>query len=267
MSTVIIAEAGENHCGDMDLARQLIDMSAGAGADYVKFQLYDASKTSLEDPEREWFQGVQLSEEKWYSLADYALKAGIQPLATPWDAVQAEIIFRGGLDAVKIASFHITDLELLGYVNERAGRVFMSTGMASLEEIDKAVESLDKVDELFLLHCVSDYPLAYENVNLSVMDTLRERYGHRARIGFSDHTLTIHAAVASVARGAEVVEEHITLDKDMDGTDHIFSADPLELLELVRQVRLVESILGSPEKHLTANETELQSFMRDRFRH
>ena len=264
--TVIIAEAGENHCGDMGMAHQLIDMSSEAGADYVKFQLYDASKTSIDDPEKEWFHKVQLLDEKWYELANYAKNSGIEPLATPWDAEMAEIIFRGGLDTVKIASFHITDLTLLTYVNEKARRVFMSTGMASIGEIDKAVEALENVDDLFLLHCVSEYPLPYENVNLSVMDTLRERYGQRARIGYSDHTLSIHAAVAAVARGAEVIEEHITLDKNMEGTDHIFSADPEDLPELVRQIRLVETILGTPEKHLTATERENQTFMRNRFR-
>lgn len=265
--TVIIAEAGENHCGDMDLARQLIDMSARAGADYVKFQLYDASKTALDDPERGWFHDVQITDDKWFALADYAQKAGIEPLATPWDAEKAESIFRCGLDSVKIASFHITDMELLSYVNKRARRVFMSTGMASLDEIDRAFDALAGVEDLFILHCVSEYPLPYENVNLRVLDTLKERYGHRARIGYSDHTLTIHTAVAAVARGAEAIEEHITLDKGMEGTDHIFSADPLEFPELVRQIRLMETILGSAEKKLTSAEADLQGFMRTRFRH
>jgi len=265
--TVIIAEAGENHCGDMDMARQLIDMAASAGADYVKFQLYDASKTALDDPEREWFHTVQVTDDKWIELADYAKSADIEPLATPCHVEKAECIFSSGLDAVKIASFQISDLELLSYVNERARRVFLSTGMSSLKEIDSAIDALDRIEDLFILHCVSEYPLPYANVNLRVMDTLRERYGHRARIGYSDHTLSIHAAIAAVARGAEAIEEHITLDKSLEGTDHILSADPVEFPELVRQIRLVETMLGSSQKKLTTVEADLQIFARERFRH
>ncbi|MFQ5875573.1 MAG: N-acetylneuraminate synthase family protein [Dehalococcoidia bacterium] len=265
--TIIIAEAGENHCGDMEMARQLIELAARSGADYVKFQLYDASQVADDDPEREWFHRVQLSEDRWFELAAYARQVGIAPLATPWDCTKAEAIFQASLDTVKIASFHTVDLELLDFVNQRARRVFLSTGMSSLEEVERAVATLDRVEEFYVLHCVSEYPLPPENVNLRVMDTLRERFGHRARIGYSDHTIGILAPVAAVARGAEVIEKHITLDKSLPGTDHILSADPEELPEMVRQIRLVETMLGQPEKRLTKLESELQTFVRKRFRH
>ena len=265
--TVVIAEAGENHCGDMDIARRLIDISARAGADYVKFQMYDASRVADDDDEKEWFERVQLSEEKWLDLARYAQDNNIKPLCTPWAVNNAEAIFKSGLDAMKIASFHTTDLELLTYVNERAKTVFLSTGMSTMDDIDVAVAALDRVEDLYVLHCVSEYPLDPSRVNLRVMDTLRERFGSRAKIGYSDHTIGIVAAVTAVARGAEAIEEHITLGHDMPGTDHVLSADPDELTDMVRQIRDLETLLGSPVKKMTAMEAEMQGFMRNRFRH
>ncbi|OGX04551.1 MAG: hypothetical protein A3G87_05880 [Omnitrophica bacterium RIFCSPLOWO2_12_FULL_50_11] len=264
---LIIAEAGENHCGDMDMAHELIEVAARARADYVKFQLYDASKVAESDPEKEWFQKVQLSDEQFFDLVAYARKQGIQPLGTPWDVEKAELIFRAGIPDMKVASFHVVDLELLRFVNGRARRVFLSTGMSSIEEIETAVDALEQVPELYVLHCVSEYPLPPERVNLRVMGALKQRFGRQAKIGYSDHTISIIAAVAAVANGAEVIEKHITLDKTLPGTDHIFSADPDELVELVKQIRMVETLLGSSEKHLTPTEAENQIFMRTRFRH
>lgn len=265
--TVIIAEAGENHCGDMEMARRLIEVAATAGADYVKFQLYDASKVADDDPEKAWFERVQLSEEKFLVLVECSRANNIKSLWTPWAVDKAELIFSAGIEAVKIASFHTVDLELLRYVNKRAKTAFLSTGMSSMEEIEAAVDALDQVDELYLLHCVSEYPLKPARANLRVMDLLRDRFGNRARIGYSDHTIGILAPVAAVARGAEVIEKHITLGYKLPGTDHILSADPDALAEIVKQIRAVETLLGSPEKKLTAVEEEMQGFMRNRFCH
>ena len=264
---LVIAEAGENHCGDMELAKKLIEVSARAGADYVKFQLYDASQTAPDDPEREWFYKVQLSPAGFQELVEYSRQQGIKALCTPWDVAKARIIFDSGVRDMKIASFHIVDMELLRYINERAERVFLSTGMASLEEIDAAVAALPKIDDLYIMHCVSEYPLAPDKVNLRVMDTLRERYGSRAKIGYSDHTVGILAPLAAAARGAEVIEKHITLDKGLPGTDHILSADPGELAQMVSQIRAVETMLGSREKRLTEAEAQNQHFLRERFHH
>lgn len=265
--TIVIAEAGENHCGDWDMARRLIDVAAAAGADYVKFQLYDAEKVATDDPEKDWFQRVQVPHDVFADLVKYAGRAGIAPLCTPWDVEKAEAIFATGIADMKIASFHIVQHDLLRYVNRRARRVFVSTGMASVDEIDGAVALLDKVEDLYVLHCVSEYPLDPARVNLRVMDLLRERYGSRAQIGYSDHTIGIVAAVASVARGAAVVEKHITLDKTLEGTDHVLSADPAELTEMVRQIRTVERMLGDGKKVLTPGEAENQKFLRGRFAH
>lgn len=264
---VVIAEVGENHCGDWGMARELIRVAARAGADYVKFQLYDANAVAADDPEREWLFRVQLPPHRWKELAACALQEGIKPLCTPWNVEKAKIVRAVTPDAIKIASFHVTDESLLRYVNQHVGTVFLSTGMADMSEIERAVEWLRDVKHLVLLHCVSAYPLPPEHANLRVMDTLRATFGHRATIGYSDHTIGILAPVAAVAMGAEVIEKHITLDKGLPGTDHVLSADPQELAEMVRQIRVVETLKGAPQKRLTADETKNQRFMRERFSH
>ncbi len=259
---IIIAEAGENHLGDMDLARKMIDVSREAGADYVKFQYYDAEACADSDPEKEWFRKVQLDMDKLRYLYGIARERDIAFLCTPWDAAKAADLFSLGIRDMKIASFHIADHELLKLVNERADRVFLSTGMSSLAEIDAAVAILNRVD-LYLLHCVSEYPLPEEHVNMKTMDFLRERY--HGKVGYSDHTLGILAPLVAVARGADVIEKHITLSKTYFGTDHILSADPLELKMLVEYTRRIVAMLGKKEKTITEAERQNQDFLRNRF--
>lgn len=260
--TIVIAEAGENHCGDPEMALKLVDMASEAGADYIKFQLFDADKATDDDPEKEWFHKVQISTEQFYGLVKHARDLGIQPLCTPWDPERAEVIFGAGIEDMKIASFHVVADDLLDYINGRARRVFMSTGMCTMDEIERAVARLDKVEELYVLHCVSEYPLVDEHANLRVIHTLREKFGHRAKIGYSDHTIGIVAPVAAVAMGAEVIEKHITLDHNLEGSDHILSANPEQLNQMVSQIRAVELMLGSPEKVLTPLEAEFQEYCR-----
>lgn len=264
---IVIAEAGENHCGNWDMAKELIAVAGRAGADYVKFQLYDASSVAADDPEREWFFRVQVPDDVWAELASAALREGIKPLCTPWGIEKAQAIRKVTPHAIKIASFHIINQELLAYVNQNFKTVFMSTGMTEMAEIERAVSWLDKVEHLYILHCVSDYPLAPQDANLRVMETLQRRFGHRARIGYSDHTVGIFAPVVAAAMGAEVIEKHITSDKTLEGTDHILSADPGELAEMIRQIRAVEILRGGGEKRMTPNEARMQEFMRTRFSH
>ena len=261
---IIIAEAGENHLGDMGIAKKLIDLSKDAGADYVKFQFYDADDCADTDPEKEWFQKVQLDLNKLKLLYNYACQREIKFLCTPWNVDKARDLFSMGLKDMKIASFHITNYEMLELVNKKAKKVFMSTGMSTVEEIDRAVKIMDRV-ELYLLHCVSEYPLPEERVNLRVMDYLKERFN--CRVGYSDHTLGILAPLAAVARGAEVIEKHITLSKTYPGTDHILSADPAELKLLIEYARRTKIILGEKEKKMTEEESKNQQFLRNRFRH
>jgi len=261
---IVIAEAGENHLGDMDIAVRMIDLARDAGADYVKFQYYDAEECADSDPEKDWFRKVQLDKDKLRYLYNSAKEKGIAFLCTPWDAAKADDIFSLGVRDMKIASFHITDLDLLKLVNKRAQKVFLSTGMSSVEEIDRAVSLLKDVD-LFLLHCVSEYPLPEDRVNMKTMDFLKERYG--CKVGYSDHTLGIVAPLVAAARGAEVIEKHFTLSKTYFGTDHILSADPVELKILVECVRRISSILGKKEKMMTEAERSNQDFLRKRFSH
>jgi len=259
---LIISEIGENHLGDMKLATQMIDLAKDAGSDYAKFQYYSAKDCADDDPEKEWFKKVELDIDKLKYLYKYSLQKGIKFLCTPWDAEKTEELFSLGLKDMKIASFHITDKEMLKLISKKADKVFISTGMSSLKDIDEAV-AIVKNSDLYLLHCVSEYPLPEENVNLKVMDTLRERY--KCKIGYSDHTLGILAPLAAVARGADVIEKHITLSKTAFGTDHILSADPDELKTLVGQTRRIEAILGNGEKFLTDLERKNQDFLRKRF--
>jgi len=259
---IIIAEAGENHLGDMEIAKGLIDMADSAGADYVKFQYYDAEDCADSDPEKEWFRKVQLNMDKLRHLYEYTGRTKLKFLCTPWDAGKAEDLFSLGVRDMKIASFHIADREMLETVNKKAEKVFLSTGMSSVEEIDSAVRILNNVD-LYLLHCVSEYPLPEENVNLLVMDFLRERYG--CKVGYSDHTVGILAPLAAVARGADAIEKHITISKTYFGTDHILSADGAEFKLLIEYSRRINRMLGVKEKSISETEKRNQDFLRNRF--
>jgi len=259
---IIIAEAGENHLGDMEIAKKLIDLACNAGADYVKFQYYNAEDCADSDPEKDWFRKVQLDVGKLQYLYEYTCVKGIDFLCTPWDVQKAEDLFNIGIKDMKIASFHITNYAMLKTINRKAEKVFLSTGMCSVDEIDKAVKILDDVD-LYLLHCVSEYPLPEEHVNLLVMDSLRKKYG--CKVGYSDHTIGILAPIAAVARGADVIEKHITLSKTFFGTDHILSADAAEFKVFVEYARRIVNILGTGEKTITEEERKNQDFLRNRF--
>jgi len=259
---IIIAEIGENHLGDMEIAKKMIDVSKDAGVDYVKVQYYNANNCSDTDPEKEWFGKVQLDMEKLKLLYDYSCEKKIKFLCTPWDADKARDLFSLGIKDMKIASFHITDNKMLEIVNEKADKVFLSTGMSNVGEIGQAVGIMNKA-ELYLLHCVSEYPLPEEHVNLKAMDYLKQKFG--CKIGYSDHTLGILAPLTAVARGADVIEKHITLSKTSFGTDHILSADPAELKLLVEYTRRIKKILGKTEKEITLEESKNQQFLRKRF--
>ena len=259
---IVIAEAGENHLGNMKIAKKLVDVSQDAGADYVKFQYYSADNCSDADPEKKWFKKVELDVNKLKVLYNYACSKRIKFLCTPWDISRAKDLFVLGVKDIKIASFHITDYEMLEFINQRAENVFMSTGMSSPEEIGRAVEIMDRV-KLYLLHCVSEYPLPEERVNLKIMDYLRERF--RCKVGYSDHTTGILAPLTAAARGADCIEKHITLKKNYPGADHILSANPAELKLLVEYTRRIEIILGSKEKKMTKEEAKNQQFLRNRF--
>ena len=264
MACVIIAEIGENHLGDMDLAKKMIKAAAQAGADIVKFQSFKGDDVPDDDPEKDWFYKVELSDQQHYDLKKYSQQCGIEFLSAPFSLDRARFLCEQlGLKTIKIASSQIVNLPLLEYVANKADTVYLSTGMADFKEIEKALQALKPVRSIYLLHCVSEYPVADENANLLVIPSLAEKFN--LPVGYSDHTLGIQACVSAVALGAKVVEKHFTLDKGLPGTDHVLSADPGELKQMVELIRKTEILLGGPDKKLTQGEAENKDSMRNRF--
>ena len=284
---LVIAEIGECFNGDLAVARQLIRVARDAGCDYAKFQTLDATKVSKDDPERGWFLRIALSEEQIDTLIGYGEQVGIPILFTPENKDTAVWLHENGLNAVKIASSSLVDDSLLGYVNSRFQTVFLSTGMGLLDEIDCAVRCLGGVPQLYILHCISEYPtgplleqrglkaLSPEDVHLNMMNMLMQMYP-QYKVGYSDHTQGVLAPVAAVAAGAVVIEKHITMDRETPvrnfhesqkyvGTDHILALEPDELKEMVRQIREVEVMLGPWSWERSAGENVLVKFLRKRF--
>lgn len=264
-TVTVIAEIGENHAGDMELARDMIARAAQAGADIVKFQSYRGQDVDEDDPEREWFGQVELSEDDHRALMEAAREHGVGFLSAPFTVERAELLAEGlGLDTVKVASSEMLNFRLLDYLNGRVGTVYISTGLATLDEIREAVSHLDQVDEVVIMHCVTQYPTADEDANLRAISALVEAFPEH-RIGYSDHTLGSTAALLAVALGATAIEKHFTVDRSLPGTDHELSLLPEEMAAMVRGVRQAEAMLGSGGKQPTAGELEIREFVRTRF--
>ncbi len=263
--TTVIAEIGENHIGDWDRARAMIVAAARAGADIVKFQSYRGCDVADDDPEKAWFARVELPDALHLELRELSSRCGVQFLSTPFTAERAQLLCeRLGLRAIKIASSELLNWPLLDYVNAHAETVYLSTGMATLEEIREALSHLDRVARVMILHCVTQYPTRDEDANLLAIETLREAFPGYS-IGYSDHTMGLLASVAAVALGASVIEKHFTMDKTLPGTDHILSVDPAELATLVRWIRQTERLLGRASKAPTPAELAIRDVVRRRF--
>ncbi len=263
--TTIIAEIGENHIGDMDLARRMVVEAARAGVDRVKFQSFLASEVHPTDPEKEWFERVQLSDEAHFEFKRLAEENGVGFLSTPFSLNRARFLCeKMGLREIKIASSELLNFPLLDTIARFAETVFLSTGLATLEEIAQALDHLRSVPRVVILHCVTSYPVADGEANLLAIRALQEAFPHR-EVGYSDHTVGIAAPVVAAALGATVIEKHFTLDKSLPGTDQLLSADPAELRQMVQMIRRVEQLLGSPEKKPTLREREVMEFVRGRF--
>lgn len=261
----IITEIGENHVADMARARRMVIEAARAGADVVKFQSYRGDDVAAEDPEKEWFSKVQLSDDDHFSLKALAEQEGVEFLSSPFTVERARFLCESiGLKKLKIASSEMLNFGLLDYANQHVHTVFLSTGMATLDEVAVAVKRLDKVKTLYILHCTTQYPTVPEDANLLVIESLRSRFP-TCRVGYSDHTIGTRAAVIAVALGAEVIEKHFTLDKTLPGTDHILSVDPPELKAMIEDIRAVEVLLGNPAKQPTKREEAIKEFVRSRF--
>ncbi len=267
----IIAEAGVNHNGDVNLAKKLIHVAKEAGVDAVKFQTFKAEEvvtksakkaeyqnqtTSPEESQFDMIKKLELSPESFRELSGYAKEKGILFLSTPVGRESADLLDEIGVPAFKVGSGDMTNLPLLRYIGRKQKPIILSTGMSTLGEVQEALEVIrnEDIEEIILLHCVSCYPAKVEDMNLRAMETLR--YAFKLPVGLSDHTLGIAIPIAAVALGACVIEKHFTLDKNLPGPDHRASLEPDELKRMIRAIRDVEKAMGSGIKIPTAEEEE-----------
>ncbi|MBO4926903.1 MAG: N-acetylneuraminate synthase [Clostridiales bacterium] len=261
MKTIIIAEAGVNHNGDMDLARKLIDEAKKAGADYVKFQTalnptskyapkaeYQKRETGADETQLQMALKLRLTFDQHYELYEYCKKVGIAYLSTAFDVDSVHFLDSLNLPFWKIPSGEITNLPYLLEIAKTHKPIVMSTGMAELEEIGVAIDILKKngSGDITLLQCHTDYPTKMENVNLRVMNTLADTF--HLPVGLSDHSVGIEVPIAAVAMGATVIEKHFTLDRNMYGPDHKASIEPSDLSKMVSSIRNIEVALGDGKK-------------------
>jgi len=273
----IIAEAGVNHNGSVEEAMRLVAIAAAAGADAVKFQTfraerlatknapkadYQLSTTNREESQFEMLKRLELSEDDHRRLIAHCREREIIFLSTPFDELSADLLEDLDVTAYKIGSGDITNLPLLNHVARKGKPMIVSTGMATLEEVRTAVETIHAAgnNELVLLHCVSSYPTRAEDANLRAMDTLRRTF--RVVVGFSDHTLGIEIPLAAVAMGACVIEKHFTSDRSLPGPDQVTSLEPEELRAMVQGIRKVEAALGQGKKAPAASEANTREVAR-----
>jgi N,N'-diacetyllegionaminate synthase len=276
--TYIIAEIGVNHNGSVELAKKMIVEAKRCGADAVKFQTFTAQSlvgknvpkvkyqketTDKDETHYEMIRLLELSQESHHQLWKICQTEGIDFLSTPYDIESAKFLVGLGVRSLKIASADIVDLNLLEFAAESKIPTILSTGMATLGEIESAYHIFEKFgahDGLCLLHCVSNYPCKEQNLNLRVINTLRSSFA--CEVGFSDHAQSSLAAFAAVCLGAKVIEKHFTLDKNMSGPDHRASADPKEFKNYCEQIRLAELMLGNPIKKIQEEEKEMRLISR-----
>ncbi len=273
----VIAEAGVNHNGSTESALELVEGARRAGADCVKFQTFSAERVATGDAEKAPYQQVttsragsqidmlrelQLPSEAWSKIKDACVESGIMFLSTPVNREDVDFLDRLGVAAYKIASFQIVEPDFLASVARKGKPLLVSTGMATLAEVDLAVRTIRDAgnDQIVLLQCTTNYPSPVEDANLRALNVLRDGFG--VPVGYSDHTDTPACCVAAVALGAVVLEKHITLDKSLPGPDHSASADPAEFRHLVDLVRQVESALGTGRKEPSETELANRPYMR-----
>lgn len=271
MSTLIIAEAGVNHNGDLDLAKKLIDVAHDSQVDIVKFQTFIAknlvtktakkaeyqNKTASEsDLQFEMLRKLELNTEKHKELKAIANLKGLEFLSTGFDIESMEMLLALGINRIKIPSGEITNLPYLRFIAEQGKEIILSTGMSTMGEIESALSTLvdggTSLEKITVLHCTTNYPVEMKEVNLSAMVAIGKEFN--VKIGYSDHTLGIEVALAAVALGATVIEKHFTLDRNLPGPDHEASLEPSELKALVRGIRNIEIALGNGVKEPTKSE-------------
>jgi N,N'-diacetyllegionaminate synthase len=273
----IIAEAGVNHNGSLEMARQLVDVAVRAGANAVKFQTFKAERLATPDAPKaeyqvqatdaaesqyEMLRQLELSPQAHHELMNYCRKKGILFMSTPFDEENADFLDDLGIAAFKVPSGEITNLPFIAHVARKGKPLIVSTGMAYLSEVEAAVRTIEEVGnrDFILLHCVSNYPADPADANLRAMQTMEMAFG--APVGYSDHTLGIEASLAAVALGACILEKHFTLDRNLSGPDHRASVEPDELATLVQGIRNVEAALGHGRKEPAASEANTAAVAR-----
>ena len=268
---LIIAEAGVNHNGSIQLAKKLIDKAVFSGADAVKFQTFKAKNvlsknapkadyqkqtTNLRESQFDMIKRLELDERAHQELIAYCKEANIMFLSTPFDLDSVDLLNELGLQIFKIPSGEITNLPYLRRIGSLCKEVILSTGMSDLKEIGEAIKILTNAgtlkENITVLHANTMYPTPMEDVNLRAMQTIQNKFD--VAVGYSDHTLGIEVDIAAVAMGATVIEKHFTIDKTMDGPDHKSSIDPEELKAMVSSIRNIEKALGSSIKKPSKSE-------------
>jgi N-acetylneuraminate synthase len=276
---MIIAEAGVNHNGSIELAKKLVDAAAAAGADIVKFQTFKAEalvskrapkasyqvrNTGNTESQFEMIKKLELDVKMHQVLIQHCKKKKIKFLSTAFDLKSIDLLLDLGINLFKIPSGEITNLPYLSKIGKQNKEVILSTGMATLGEVENALEILiqngTKRDKISLLHCNTEYPTPMKDVNLRAMLTLKNAFA--VPVGYSDHTLGIEIPIAAVAMGAQIIEKHITLDKKMPGPDHVASLNPSELTAMVKAIRNIEMALGDGIKKPSASEIKNKTIAR-----
>lgn len=275
--TFIIAEAGVNHNGDIEIAKKMIDAASAAGVDAVKFQTFKAEKiVSKNAPKAEYqientnnvetqyqmLKKLEIDKKAHLELIEYCTKKNIMFLSTPFDIESIKMLVELGVNIIKIPSGEITNLPYLREVARQKKKVILSTGMSTMQEVKEAVQILKQngAEDITVLHCNTQYPTPMEDVNLRAMLRMKEKLD--LEVGYSDHTQGIEVPIAAVAIGATVIEKHFTLDKTMEGPDHKASLEPDELIAMVKAIRNIEKALGDGKKEVTESEKDNVSIAR-----
>ena len=277
--TLIIAEAGVNHNGDLTLARKLIDAAAKAGADLVKFQTFSANRqvtrtalkadyqtqtTNIKESQHEMLRSLELTAEMHKELIVHCAARNIGFFSTAFDIESVDLLVSLGQDHFKIPSGEITNMPYLRHIGQIGKAVILSTGMATLGEIESAIDVLEQAGtpraNITVLHCTTEYPTPMTEVNLRAMQSIQRAFG--VEVGYSDHTPGIEVAIAAVAMGASVIEKHFTMDCNLPGPDHQASLEPEGLVAMVAAIRNIEIALGDGIKRIARSEARNKPVMR-----
>ncbi len=271
----IIAEAGVNHNGSVEMAKKMVDAVKNVGADAVKFQTFNAEKLVTKNAEKASYQiknsgeesqydmikRLELSNNEFKEIVEYAKKKNIILLSSPFEEESVNLLDEIGIPAFKVASGEITNFPLLENIAKKQKPIILSTGMSTLGEVENAINLIGKFnDNIILMHCLTSYPAKKEDTNLNVINTLKNAF--KRPVGFSDHTSGIEMSLAAVALGSCIIEKHFTLDKNLPGPDHKASLEPHEFAVMVKSIRNVEKGMGNGIKKPTCDEIEIKKVVR-----